>query len=81
VNQLEIWFSKVERDGIARGILTSVKDLARKLRRYSNAYSANSKPIEWRSSEPTAASAVTLSLADATSSSQIVIVMRCETGS
>jgi hypothetical protein len=39
-------FSKVERDVIARGIFTSVKDLARKLRRYINAYSANAKPIQ-----------------------------------
>jgi hypothetical protein len=35
---LVFWFSKVERDVIARGISTSVKDLARKLRRYINAY-------------------------------------------
>ncbi len=40
LNPVEIWFSKVERDVIARGIFTSVKDLARKLRRYINAYSA-----------------------------------------
>ena len=33
--------------------LTSVKDLARKLRRYINAYSANAKPIQWRHSDPT----------------------------
>jgi hypothetical protein len=46
-------FSKVERDVIARGIFTSVKDLARKLRRYINAYSANAKPIQWRYSDPT----------------------------
>jgi hypothetical protein len=48
-----IWFSKVERDVIARGIFTSVKDLARKLRRYINAYPANAKPIQWRYSDPT----------------------------
>jgi transposase len=30
LNQVEIWFSKVERDVIARGIFTSVKDLARR---------------------------------------------------
>ena len=53
LNQVEIWFSKVERDVIARGIFTSVKDLARKLRRYINAYSANAKPIQWRYSDPT----------------------------
>jgi transposase len=53
LNQVEIWFSKVERDVIARGIFTSVKDLARKLRRHINAYSANAKPIQWRYSDPT----------------------------
>jgi transposase len=50
---VEIWVSKVERDVIARGIFTSVKDLARKLRHYSNAYSANAKPIQWKYSDPT----------------------------
>ena len=52
LNQVEIWFSKVERDVIARGIFTSGKDLARKLCRYINAYSANAKPIQWRYSDP-----------------------------
>jgi len=27
---VELWFAKIERDVIARGIFTSVKDLARK---------------------------------------------------
>jgi transposase len=53
LNQIEIWFSKVERDVIARRIFTSVKDLARKLRRYINAYSANAKPIQCKYSDPT----------------------------
>src|SRR6266700_6869486 len=53
LNQVEIWLSKVERDVIARGIFTSVKDLARKLRRYINAYSASAKPIQWKYSDPT----------------------------
>ena len=39
LNQVEIWFSKLERDVIARGIFTSVQDLARKLMRYVRAYS------------------------------------------
>ena len=41
LNQVELWFARIERDVIARGIFTSVSDLARKLRRYINAYSAN----------------------------------------
>ena len=51
LNQVEIWFAKIERDVIARGIFTSVPDLARKLRRYINAYSANARPIRWKYSD------------------------------
>src|SRR5271165_1483002 len=53
LNQVEIWFSRIERDVIARGVFTSVPDLARKLRRYINAYSANARPIQWKYSDPT----------------------------
>jgi transposase len=51
LNQVEIWFAKIERDVIARGIFTSVPDLARKLRRYINAYSASARPIQWKYSD------------------------------
>ena len=34
LNQVELWFGKIERDLLARGIFTSVPDLARKIRRY-----------------------------------------------
>lgn len=51
LNQVELWFAKIERDVIARGIFTSVPDLARKLRRYINAYSANARPIQWKYSD------------------------------
>ena len=44
LNQIELWFSKVQRDVIARGIFTSTADLARKLRRYINAYAQHAKP-------------------------------------
>jgi transposase len=53
LNQVELWFARIERDVIARGIFTSVPDLARKLRRYINAYSANARPIQWKYSDPT----------------------------
>jgi hypothetical protein len=52
LNQVEIGFAKIEREVIARGIFTSVPDLARKLRRYINAYSANARPIQWKYSDP-----------------------------
>src|ERR1700730_9944419 len=31
LNQVEIWFSKIQRHVVSRGVFTSVKDLARKL--------------------------------------------------
>ena len=52
LNQVELWFAKIEREVIARGVFTSVPDLARKLRRYINAYSANAQPINWKYSDP-----------------------------
>src|ERR1700685_516207 len=53
LHQVELWFAKIERDVIARGVFTSVPDLARKLRRYINAYSANAQPIRWKYSDVT----------------------------
>jgi transposase len=53
LNQVELWFAKVERDVIARGIFISVSDLAHKLRRYINAYSAHARPFQWKYSDPT----------------------------
>ena len=47
LNQVEIWFSKIERDVIARGVFTSVPDLARKLMRYIRQYAKVAKPIRW----------------------------------
>ena len=53
LNQVELWFARIERDVIARGVFTSVSDLARKLRRYIQAYSTHAKPIQWKYSDPT----------------------------
>lgn len=47
LNQVEIWFSKIERDVIARGVFASVADLARKLRKYIRAYGKSAKPFRW----------------------------------
>lgn len=47
LNQVEIWFAKIQRDVIARGVFTSVVDLARKLRKYIRAYGASAKPFRW----------------------------------
>ena len=61
---------EIEREVIARGFFTSVPDLARKLRRYINAYAANAQPIHWKYSDTLlTASVVTNSLRQATSCS------------
>jgi transposase len=52
LNQVENWFAKIERDVIARGVFTSVKDLARKLRRYIGHYNHAPKPIKWTYRDP-----------------------------
>lgn len=51
LNQVEIWFGRIERDVIARGVFTSVRDLARKLMRYIRAYSKTARPINWKYSD------------------------------
>ena len=50
LDQVELWFSKIQRDVIARGVFTSTADLGRKLRRYIDAYSKDAKPFRWRDS-------------------------------
>lgn len=47
LNQVEIWFAKIQRDVIDRGIFTSVGDLRRKLMRYIRAYERLARPIRW----------------------------------
>ena len=47
LNQVELWFAKIERDVIARGVFTSVKDLARKLMRYIRLYNKAPRPVKW----------------------------------
>lgn len=52
LNQVELWFAKIERDLLARGIFTSLPDLARKIRRYIKRYNEDPKPIRWAYSNP-----------------------------
>lgn len=53
LNQVELWFAKIERDVIARGIFTSITDLRRKLMRYIRHYNTTAKPFRWSYSDPT----------------------------
>jgi transposase len=47
LNQVELWFAKIERDVITRGIFTSVTDLKRKLMRYIRQYNKTPKSVKW----------------------------------
>jgi transposase len=48
LNQVELWFAKIERDVMARGVFTSVKDLAKKLMRYIHHYNKAPKIVKWK---------------------------------
>ena len=52
LNQVELWFAKIQRDLLARGIFTSVADLARKIRKYIRAYAKVARPFRWSYSDP-----------------------------
>jgi DDE superfamily endonuclease len=47
VSQVEIWFSKIYRDVVSRGVLTSVNDLEHKLIRHIRKYKNSATPICW----------------------------------
>jgi transposase len=53
LNQVELWFSKIERDIIARGVFTSLLDLKRKLMRYIRHYNQTPKTVKWKYFDPT----------------------------
>lgn len=52
LNQVELWFAKIERDVIARGIFTSVNDLRKKLMRYIRQYNKAPRTVKWKYCDP-----------------------------
>lgn len=52
LNQVELWFAKIERDCIARGIFTSTTDLRRKLMHYIRVHNTHCHPFVWNYSDP-----------------------------
>lgn len=52
LNQVELWFAKIERDLIARGIFTSRHDLKCKIMRYIRQYNTSGKPVKWKYADP-----------------------------
>jgi hypothetical protein len=51
LNQVVFRFGRIEREVIARGVFTSVPDLARKLMRYIRAHSKTARPFRWKYSD------------------------------
>jgi transposase len=62
LNQVELWFAKIERDLIARGIFTSQQDLKGKLMRYIRQYNTSPKPVKWKYADPRHRITTTLSV-------------------
>jgi transposase len=52
LNQVELWFAKIERDCIARGIFTSTTDLRRKLMQYIRLHNKTCRPFRWTYRSP-----------------------------
>jgi len=52
LNQVELWFSKIARDLLHRGIFTSVPDLAKKIKRFIAQYNKHPKPVKWKHNDP-----------------------------
>jgi hypothetical protein len=52
LNQMELSFANIQRDVIDRGVCTSVADLARKLRKYIQAYAKSARPFRWTYTDP-----------------------------
>jgi transposase len=51
-NQVELWFAKIERDLIYRGVFTSVSNLARRIMTYIRRYNDDPTPVKWQYEDP-----------------------------
>jgi transposase len=47
LNQVEVWFGKIQRDLITRGVFTSTSDLRRKLMSYIRLHNRDCRPFNW----------------------------------
>ncbi len=52
LNQVELWFSKIERDLIHRGIFQSTRDLTKKIIKYIRKYNEDPRPAKWAYDDP-----------------------------
>ena len=52
LNQVELWFSKIERDLIYRGVFRSTRDLTRQIMKYIRKYNDDPRSVKWTYDEP-----------------------------
>ena len=52
LNQVEMWFGKIEGDVIGRGVFTFLADLKRKLMRHIRQYNKKARPVKWKYFRP-----------------------------
>ena len=52
LNQVELWFGKISRDVITRGVFSSVADLKSKLMRYVREYNKQPRVVKWHYVDP-----------------------------
>ena len=52
LNQIELWFGKLKRDVLARGIFTSTADLERKILRFIREHNKRAQPYTWTYADP-----------------------------
>ena len=52
LNQVDLWFAKIEHDVIARRMFTSAPDRTRKLMRYMRHPNEQPRPVNWTYSDP-----------------------------
>ena len=52
LNQVENWFSRIQRHVITRGVFTSIANLRTKLMRYIRHFNKTATPIRWTYSDP-----------------------------
>jgi transposase len=53
LNQVELWFAKIERDLIHRGVFTSNADLRRRIMKDIKQYNRDPRPVRWTYDDPT----------------------------
>ncbi len=52
LNQIELWFGKIQRQLLARGIFKSTAELDKRIRKFIEKYNQDPKPVKWKYRDP-----------------------------